>query len=152
VKAYRRIVVGVDFSAGSQAAIGAVEAVAGSERIEVYLVHVIEPPPYILTRPTDALVLARSQREEARVQLQRLAEAMKRRLGKAVTVRETLVPGIADTEICKLAERARAHLVIVGSHGRRGFRRALLGSVAERVARFAGRPVLVVPLAGAHRR
>ncbi len=152
MKSYRRIVVGVDFSPGSQAAIGAVEALAGKGPMTVYLMHVLEPPAYLLPPPSAPLLFERHRREHAEVQLRRLADALKRRVGEAVTVRTEHMTGLADVQICKTADRIRAHLVIVGSHGRSGFRRALLGSVAERVARLARRPVLIVPLAGSHRR
>jgi len=43
-------------------------------------------------------------------------------------------------------------ITVVGTHGRTGLTRVLLGSVAERVVRHAGRPVLTVPLAARARR
>jgi nucleotide-binding universal stress UspA family protein len=117
----------------------------------VYLTHVMEPPSYVLPR-LERLTYEGNYRDEAQRRLQTLADAMKRRLGDAADVRVELTSGPAEVQICNLADRVRAHLVIVGSHGRSGFSRALLGSVAERVARFAKRPVLIVPLAGTHRR
>lgn len=152
MKAYRRVVVGVDFSRGTEAAIGAVEALAGKAPMTVYLVHVLEPPAYLLPPPSVPLLFERNRRDDAELRLKRLADALKKRLGDAVTVRTEHMTGLAEDQIRKTAERVRAHLIIVGSHGHRGFRRALLGSVAERVARLAGRPVLIVPLAGSHRR
>jgi nucleotide-binding universal stress UspA family protein len=47
-------------------------------------------------------------------------------------------------QILKLAAEANADVILVGTHGRRGVKRWLLGSVAERVVRHAGCPVLVV--------
>jgi len=52
--------------------------------------------------------------------------------------------GAAPAEIVTMAARTGADLVVVGSHGHRGVRRLLLGSVAERVVRDAGCRVLVV--------
>jgi hypothetical protein len=46
-------------------------------------------------------------------------------------------------EIVSLAAALDADLIVVGTHGRRGIRRAVLGSVAERVVRTAGCPVFV---------
>lgn len=152
MKSYRRIVVGVDFSPGSQAALGAVEAMAGKGPMTVHLVHVLEPPAYLLPPPSAPLLFERNRKEDAEARLKRLADALRRRVGDDVTVRIEHGTGLADVEICKAAERVRAQLIIVGSHGRRGFHHALLGSVAERVARLARRPVLIVPLAGSHRR
>jgi universal stress protein A len=50
--------------------------------------------------------------------------------------------GAAHQEIVDLATDERADLVIMGTHGRSGLTRVLLGSVAERVIRFAPCPVL----------
>jgi nucleotide-binding universal stress UspA family protein len=52
--------------------------------------------------------------------------------------------GAPDREIVELAEKLSAGLVVMGSRGRGGIRRALMGSVAESVVRYAHCPVLVV--------
>ena len=61
-----------------------------------------------------------------------------------------LVPSVVDgptpEALFTEADKEAAELIVVGSHGRRGFRRLLLGSVAERVVREARRSVLVVKL------
>lgn len=56
-----------------------------------------------------------------------------------------VVPGQPASSIVHVAKEKHADLVIMGTHGRRGWRRALAGSVAERVVRAAPQPVLVVP-------
>lgn len=61
---------------------------------------------------------------------------------ECVTLVET---GAPHREIVADAETSGADLVVMGTHGRRGLDRFLLGSVAERVVRTAGVPVLVVP-------
>jgi nucleotide-binding universal stress UspA family protein len=52
--------------------------------------------------------------------------------------------GTPWTEIATVAREAKADLVVMGTHGRRGVARMLLGSVAERVVRTAPCPVLTV--------
>lgn len=52
--------------------------------------------------------------------------------------------GAVAAEVCNLATEIRADLVVVGTHGRRGMQRLLLGSVAEKTVRLAPCPVLVV--------
>lgn len=52
--------------------------------------------------------------------------------------------GAPATEILALAQEVGAHIVLVGSHGRTGLRRVLMGSVSEKVVREAKCPVLVV--------
>ena len=151
MKAYRRVVVATDFSTASRAAIGAVEAIGGKGTLVVELVHVLEPVVYGL--PAAMIVeLIRARRESAQADLARLEAQLAKRLGEDVVVHTHVVEGAPAIEVCRIAVETRAHLVIVGSHGRTGFRRAMIGSVAERIARHAGRPVLIVPGAGSHRR
>jgi nucleotide-binding universal stress UspA family protein len=152
VKAYRRIVVATDFSPGSQAALGALEALSSQGRaLDVHLVHVIEPLMFAAPAAPIWIDYDRARVDDARAQLTRLAGILERRLGASARVRTHFATGPAAAEICRAADTFRADLVIVGTHGRTGLRRAMIGSVAERVVRHAGRPVLAVPQAGPHR-
>ena len=84
-------------------------------------------------------------------------EAARRRCGKqmraflkhvdfdGVPVRTSAVAGYCPTAIHQAAAKERADLIIISTHGRTGFRRALVGSVAEGTVRSASCPVLVVP-------
>jgi nucleotide-binding universal stress UspA family protein len=76
-----------------------------------------------------------------------IARASKR----GVPVAGLLRQGTPWSEIDEVAGHTKADLVVMGTHGRRGIARALLGSVAERVVRTAPCPVLTVraPEAGA---
>jgi nucleotide-binding universal stress UspA family protein len=94
----------------------------------------------------------RARRAEAEAELERFGDALAKRIGSDLVVRTHVVEGAPMIEICRIAESVRADLVIAGSHGRTGFRRAMIGSVAERIVRHAGRPVLIVPGAHSHRR
>jgi nucleotide-binding universal stress UspA family protein len=53
-------------------------------------------------------------------------------------------PGLPFEEIVRTAEAAAADLIVMGTHGRSGLNRLLLGSVADRVVRLAPCPVLTV--------
>jgi len=77
---------------------------------------------------------------EARAKLEMLA---RQKVGKAGYEIEVMVgdPGI---EILQLAKRLRADLIVMATHGRKGFRHIVLGSVAEAVVREAPCPVLTV--------
>lgn len=66
----------------------------------------------------------------------------------AASVRHEIVEGWPVSEqILRTAERVAASLIVMGTHGRTGLRRALMGSVAEEVLRRAHIPVLIVPAA-----
>jgi nucleotide-binding universal stress UspA family protein len=60
----------------------------------------------------------------------------------AVRFEQRLVPGVPATAICDLAAEAKAGLIVMGTHGRTGLSRLLMGSVAEQVMRQAPCPVL----------
>lgn len=64
---------------------------------------------------------------------------------EGVPVTAAVETGCAADRIVAYAQRAGAEVIILGAHGRTGFTRALLGSVAERVARTASCPVMTVP-------
>jgi nucleotide-binding universal stress UspA family protein len=49
-----------------------------------------------------------------------------------------------NEQVPRAARRSRADLIVIGTHGRSGLSKVLLGSVAERVVRFASCPVLTV--------
>lgn len=68
-----------------------------------------------------------------------------------VRVEHRLTEGEAASEILRLADETKCELVVMGTHGRTGLGRFLMGSVAEQVVRKAACPVLTVktPLAGA---
>lgn len=60
----------------------------------------------------------------------------------------TVVDGVPDEEIVRLARQLKADLIVMGTHGRTGLAHMLLGSVAERVVRLAPVPVLTVRRGG----
>jgi nucleotide-binding universal stress UspA family protein len=108
---------------------------------EVALIHVIDPE---LVNAADTgiqpAVFAASAKDEAR----KLIDAIRLRLPQQGNAREFVEVGSAASEIVKAANDWPADLIVIGSHGRAGLKRALLGSVAEAVMRHASCPVLVV--------
>lgn len=71
-------------------------------------------------------------------------ESLRARLDPTLKVEVAALPGDAAEAILLLAETAGCDLILMTSHGRRGIRRFLLGSIAEKVTRFANCPVLLV--------
>ena len=88
-----------------------------------------------------AILWIRVQRRPEK-QLERLVQTVgkpwERRLHKRMVV------GNPAAEICRVAEDEGADLIIIGTHGRRGLPRWLLGSVAERVVRNSSVPVMTI--------
>jgi len=65
---------------------------------------------------------------------------------KGVDFEQRILKGDPAHEIIRLAEREKIDLIVMGTHGRRGLSRLLMGSVAEWVMRRANCPVLTVRL------
>ncbi len=150
---FSRILVPTDFSAGSETAWRAAQRLAGAVGAELVLVHVfVEAPlfiegPFAGERVREVYATARTWVAE---QLEKWA-ADARADGRVV--RTSLRVGVPHLEIVKAVKEEGADLVILGTHGRGGIDRALLGSVADRVIRTAPCPVLSIrEAAGARRR
>jgi nucleotide-binding universal stress UspA family protein len=84
--------------------------------------------------------------ETSLVELEKTMEMWRNEAERLVgrTVRSTVLPGDPTGEIVRLAREHAFDLTVVGTHGRRGLKRLVLGSVAERVVREAPCAVLVV--------
>jgi nucleotide-binding universal stress UspA family protein len=82
-----------------------------------------------------------AQRKWAEEALEARADDLRRRGLKASWRAQV---GVPFEEIVKIAQEERADMIVMGTHGRSGLNRALLGSVAERVVRLAPCPVLTV--------
>jgi nucleotide-binding universal stress UspA family protein len=86
--------------------------------------------------------LERSAKQEGREVLD--AEVQRVRSAGGTVAQSYLMMGEVEREIVHLAESLGAGLIVMGSRGRRGIRRALMGSVSDSVVRHAHCPVMVV--------
>jgi nucleotide-binding universal stress UspA family protein len=141
----RRILHPSDFSTASNAAFKKAIEMAKASRAELLIVHVINPiipvsgEGYVSPKMYEDL--AASTRAWARKQLDRLlAKARK----SGVRSKGVLAEGAAHEQIARIAKTKRADLVVMGTHGRSGFAKLFLGSVAGRVITAAPCPVLTV--------
>lgn len=140
---WNKICCAVDFSETSRAALEQAVALASSLDADLTLVHVLPAP---LQAATGVLVSSRgvaaAEAERSEADLARWREDAARRLGR--TVRARALWGEPAAEIVRDAREEGYDLLVLGTHGRSGLPRLVLGSVAERVARQAVCPVLVV--------
>jgi nucleotide-binding universal stress UspA family protein len=145
VSAYRRILVAVDGS--DAAARGLREAIrlAKAEKAQLRIVHVVNefyafasPDASV---PTDIVPMLREGGRRILAKAQ--AQAEKHGVKAKSVMRET-VGGLAADAIVAEAKKQRADLIVLGTHGRRGVRRLVLGSDAEQVVRASSLPVLLV--------
>ena len=141
-----RILVAMDDSRFSQAAIETVIEQARPHDTDVRVLHVVESPPLLVAREMGgydpALETAfESQKQNAEALVLKAAELLRAR---GLKVAATLEVGDPKSKILDVAEEWRADLIVVGSHGRRGFERFLMGSVSDAVARHAKCSVQIV--------
>ena len=140
---FRRILVATDFTETSDRALEAALELASRLGASLTVMHAYEIP--ILGVPDGALVatpeLAVRLSEAARTALD---ATLKRVEGRGVRVEAVLREGVAWEEIDHVADEIDADVIVIGTHGRRGLARALLGSVAENVIRTTYRPVLTI--------
>jgi nucleotide-binding universal stress UspA family protein len=133
------IVVGFDYSPLAELALGEAAAIAARDGdVVIHVVHVIESRvPSSEMAPLEAENVERI-RPDIEFAL-RMAEAPAEQ-----QVFSHIRWGQASSEILALAEEVEADMIIVGTHGRTGLVRLVLGSIAERVVRHATCPVLVM--------
>ena len=141
---FYRIIVPTDFSSSSEEAWRLAQRLAGMSGAELVLTHVLtEAPlfregPFIMPKVREVFEAARSFADAA------LQEWVAKARAEGLSARAALRTGVAYQEIVTLAVDERADLIVIGTHGRGGIDRALLGSVADRVIRLAPCPVLTV--------
>lgn len=137
----RTIVVGYDGSAGAVQAMAWLAPVAAALHAEVVVVRGYDPLDELgrATPPVDFAALEAIAREA-------LATDAAAPLGVlGVPHSAELVEGDPIAAIVGVVEARRADLVVVGSHGRTGWRERILGGVATRLPSAVGCPVVIVP-------
>lgn len=142
----------IDFSEHSRRALDHAVAIARwyGSTIIVFHVHVTPPPAmYSLEAPPPVgLVLTQEDRDRLTAAMARFADTAS---AAGVPIELALAEGTsAAGEILGRAKSMRADLLTIGTHGRSGFERLMLGSVTEKILRKAECPVLTVPRAVPH--
>ena len=137
------ILVPTDFSVQAEQALDYACTLASKLGATVHVLSVIGVPafggPELGMAMTESLL--QQMREESRRGLEKLAEA---RRTSGVIGHLLLRTGDARDIIPRAAVEIGADLIVMGTHGRRGFSRVLLGSVTEHVVRTSTVPVLTV--------
>ena len=142
--AFHRILHPTDFSRASAPAFRRAVALARACRAPLVVLHVMTPPsPFIgegapPSSYAELLILARRSAKR------RLAAVLARARRERVRAQAIFAEGLPADGILRAARRARADLIVMGTHGRTGLSRAFMGSVAERVVRESRCAVLTV--------
>lgn len=137
---FKRILVATDFGAASERALELAVELAARFDSELTLIHVWEFPTFEyldgVPMPSD---YADRIGEAARARMEQLVRVIKPR---CTSVKSIVKMGIVWTEVLRAVEESKPDLLVLGTHGRRGFKRAILGSVAEKLVRSSPVPVL----------
>lgn len=138
-----KIVVPLDGSSYSEAALKSASFMARAFNAELKLVTVEDIPLPIYPGEVDREMISEVEKDH-----QAYLEARAHELRQEGCCVTTLVlkPGPPADRILDEVKRERADLIVVGSHGRTGLSRLLLGSVAEKLARQAPCPVMIARL------
>jgi nucleotide-binding universal stress UspA family protein len=134
-----KILFATDFSSYSNAALPYALGVAHKYAAKLYAVHVVSTDAYMFTTPETWPAVVEYQEEQQHIATARLEESLRGTPHKVVTA----VGDIADV-IFRLVRDQEIDLLVLGTHGRSGLPKLVIGSVAEKIFRQASCPVLTV--------
>jgi nucleotide-binding universal stress UspA family protein len=145
----KRLLVATDFSACAHAALRYAAGLAQRLESELVVLHIFETPRGPGAGRSGAEGEAESSVGQAhsRRQLNQVLSALR---AEGVVAEGRCVAGEPIDVILTQAAQWAADAIVIGTHGRRGLRRAVLGSLAEQVVRRAGCPVLTVNRSATH--
>jgi universal stress protein A len=142
----RRILHATDYSKASARALDEAVSLAKQNHAELLILHVIEPmSSYAGGEDFGGAELYIKMEETAKQEAQRSMEKLMRKLQQAkVNAKSLLLNGTAHDQIVKAAKNRKANMIVIGTHGRTGLSKLLMGSVAGKVISLASCPVLTV--------
>jgi len=141
----RRILCPIDFSEPSRHAFDHAVAIARAFGATVTALHAVPPvPPPIAAIESLYPAIALAAVDDL-AEFRRDVDAFVAPENGGVPVESVAVGGYAAQEIVEMAQQLPADLLVMGTHGRSGFDRLVMGSVTEKVLRWAPCPVLTVP-------
>jgi len=144
---YKRILVPVDGSATSNAGLKEAIGLAKSQGGTLELVHVVDQHSVVMMGMEASIYMDEVLQDlsAAGRRVLKRAQALADKAGvKARSVLLETIAGPAADSIIAQAKKGRADLIVIGTHGRRGVRRLVMGSDAEQVVRQSPVPVLLV--------
>jgi nucleotide-binding universal stress UspA family protein len=137
--AFKNILFATDFSSAAEWALPYVIEIAGQSGGTIHVAHVIQPDIYPLLPPSEWPRIAQGEkrfREEKRSELEQELQGLPYEF--------ILAAGDVWKNLANVIKEKNIDLLILGTHGRTGLEKVLLGSVAEKIFRQATCPVLTV--------
>jgi len=143
--AKRVVIHATDFSPASRPAFARAIDVTRAIRGRLLLVHVLNPLlPMMSAQPIEPPTYAHLQQVSRTWALGQLKRSVARAKAAGVQATSILLEGSEAGTIARVARSRRAAMIVIGTHGRTGVERVLLGSVAARVVSLAPCPVMTV--------
>jgi nucleotide-binding universal stress UspA family protein len=144
MKRIRRVLYATDFSATSRRALDTALTLARSQNARLTMLFVLGPVVLMPEQPIDALTLNRLEKQAREWSARRLATLAARARKAGVRASVLLRDGDPADQIVRTCRSTKSDLIVMGTHGRRGLQKFLLGSVAGRVIAAAPCPVVTV--------
>ncbi len=145
MKQIKRILHATDFSSASERAFEQAIDLAKQNDAELLIAHVTESVRYVAGEefggPELYVKLEEITDQNAQASMRKLIEKVEK-LG--VKAKSLLLKGVAHEQIVNAAKSTKADMIVIGTHGRTGFSKLFMGSVAGRVVSTALCPVLTV--------
>lgn len=143
----RRILVPVDGSATSRRGLREAVKLAKAQRGTLFILHIVDAMPMLAAMEggasLDPAFFASLKAGGRKVLDRALAEAKRGGASAKTVLAENFAGRVADL-IVRQARKLRVDLIVIGTHGRRGLSRMVMGSDAELVVRYSSVPVLLV--------
>jgi len=139
----KKILLPVDGSPYSEKAEERALYLAKTFQSEVLALYVVEIPLELYEAPGDLMKLIETLTSEGEEIVRRVKARFKE---EGISCEAVVAQGGVAERILESADKVEAGLIVMGSHGKTGLKRLLLGSVTERVINFGRKPVLVVKL------
>ncbi|HET8890551.1 MAG TPA: universal stress protein [Candidatus Angelobacter sp.] len=137
----KNILYATDFSEASRAALPIVATIARKYGSQVLAAHVWTAQPYTMVSPEELSLLDGKEEGDARAVLESFVRIKEL---EGISVTPLVTCGDAARELSRIVRQKHIDLAILSTHGRTGFKRLLLGSVAEELFRSLPCPVLTV--------
>jgi nucleotide-binding universal stress UspA family protein len=137
----KSILLATDFSDNSRQALPFATTLARKFGSNFFVCHIITPSQLVIGAPEAAPYLYEAERKISDTGVADLLRSPELRGLKTKTIVTT---GLLDDELARAIEENKIDLVVMGTHGRTGLRKLVLGSAAEEICRVANCPVLTI--------
>jgi nucleotide-binding universal stress UspA family protein len=144
-KRYKHILIPLDGSALAEMALDDADAIAHLSHAEITLLHVVPPIETVLAVDVGHPIFVDQQWESQKILAFEYLNSVAKRLGDGSgLIHKVVEMGPAAETIIEYAHHHPVDLIIMSTHGRSGLQRWVYGSVADKVLRGSGVPVLLI--------